>query len=137
MRRATLLACMALSLALFACTSLNAIKPQDLSGKPTVYAVVNKAPDPKLVGCFVRSRPEEYKRPNKYEFCLVKDGDQYAMYYYILDGKSLATYKAWSPSRIDGDSLTSGYDGTRYFVKDGMVWQMTTAGGPHRMLPMK
>lgn len=137
MRRATLLAGMALSLALCACASLNAIQPKDLTGKPTVYAVVDKAPNPLLVGCFVRSRPEEYVRPNKYEFCLVKEGEQYAMYYYILDGKSLATYKAWTPCRVDGDSLTSGYDGSRYFVKDSKVWQMTTVGGPHRMLPMQ
>jgi hypothetical protein len=137
MRRVTIPACVALCLALCACNGLNAIQPADLSGKPTVYAVVDKEPNPQLVGCFVRSRPEEYNRPNKYEFCLVKEGGQYAMYYYIMDGKSLAVYKGWSPSRVAGDSVTSGYDGSRYFVKDGAVWQMTTVGGPHRMLPMK
>jgi hypothetical protein len=137
MRRTTLLACMALCLALSACNAMYAIHPKDLTGKPTVYAVVNKEPDPLLVGCYMRSRPEEYRRPNSYEYCLVKQGDQYAMYYYIKDGKSLAVFKNWSPCRIDGDSVTSGYDGSRYFVKDGKVWQMTTVGGPHRMLPMK
>lgn len=137
MRRTPLLACMALTLALCACSSLNGIQPKDLSGKPTVYAVVNKAPDPALLGCYVRSRPEEYRRPNNYEFCLVKQGEQYALYYYIKDGKSMAVYKNWSPCRIDGDSVTSGYDGSRYFVKNGQVWQMTTVGGPHRMLPQK
>lgn len=137
MRRASLLICMALCLALSACNAVTAINNQDISGKPTIYAKVNKEPDPRLLGCFTRPRPQEYKRPNSYEFCLVKDGDKYAMYYYILDGKSLATFKGWSPSLIDGDSVTSGYDGSRYFVKDDGVWQMTTVGGPHPMKRIK
>ena len=134
MRRIPLLACMALCVALTACNTLNAVQPKDLSGKPTIYAVVNKEPNPQLLGCFVRPRPAEYNRPNQYEFCLVKNGDQYAMYYYILDGKSLAMFKGWSPSLVDGDAVTSGYDSSRYFVKDGAVWQTTTTGGPHRMV---
>ena len=124
------------SAALFACTGLNAIKQQDYSGKPTVYATVNKEPDPLLVGCYVRSRPSEYNRPNKYEFCLVKDAGQYAMYYYVMDGKALTAFKDWTPAIINGNAVTAGYDGSRYFVKDGAVWQMTSTGGPHRMLPM-
>jgi hypothetical protein len=51
--------------------------------------------------------------------------------------QSLATFKGWSPSLIDGDSVTSGYDGSRYFVKDDGVWQMTTVGGPHPMKRIK
>lgn len=126
-----------LTLTLCACGGLYAIRQNDVSGKPTVYAVVHKAPDPLLVGCYMRSAPSEYNRPNKYEFCLVRDGDRYALYNYVMDGKSLATFKDWTSATIDGDSVTSGYDGSRYFVKDGEVWQMTTTGGPHRMLRMR
>ncbi|MEA4856704.1 MAG: hypothetical protein AAGU21_11480 [Solidesulfovibrio sp.] len=135
MRRLILPACLVcVSLALLSCNGLNAIGSQNISGKPTVYAVVNKAPDPALLGCFLRSRPSEYNRPNKYEFCLVKEGDQYAMFYYVMDGKTLATFKDWTGAVISGDSVTANYDGSRYFVKDGEVWQMTTSGGPFRML---
>lgn len=136
MRRIPLLACMALCVALAACKTLTAIQPTDITGKPTIYSVVKNPPDPKLLGCFTRPKPAQYKRPNSYEFCLVKQGDQYAMFYYILDGKSLATFKGWSPNLVDGDSVTSGYDDSRYFVKDDQVWQMTTVGGPHKMVPL-
>jgi len=137
MRRITGIACIAaLTLCLCACNGLNAIGPKDASGKPSVYARVEKAPNPLLVGCYVRSRPSEYNRPNKYEFCLVKEGGGYAMLYYVMDGKSLATFKDWTGAVINGDSVTAEYDGSRYFVKDGLVWQMTTTGGPHRMLRM-
>jgi len=137
MGRIPVVACLVvLSVALCACAGLNVIRQSDYSGNPTAYATVNKEPDPLLVGCYVRSRPTEYNRPNKYEFCLVKDGGRYAMYYYTMDGKTLATFKGWTPAVIDGAAVTAGYDGSRYFVKDGGVWQMTTSGGPHRMLPM-
>uniref|UniRef100_I2Q690 Lipoprotein n=1 Tax=Desulfovibrio sp. U5L TaxID=596152 RepID=I2Q690_9BACT len=125
-----------LVLALGACNGLNAIGQSDISGKPTVYATVNKAPNPLLVGCYMRSAPSEYNRPNKYEFCLVQEGGRYAFFNYVMDGKSLATFKDWTAATVDGDSVTSGYDGSRYFAKDGEVWQMTTTGGPHRMLRM-
>lgn len=124
------------SLALCACNGLYAISSKDASGKPGVYASVNKAPDPLLVGCYIRSSPSEYNHPNKYEFCLVREGDRYAMFYYVMDGKTLATFKDWTGAVIDGESVTANYDGSRYFVKDGEVWQMTTTGGPHRMLRM-
>lgn len=127
---------LALVLALCACHGLNAIGPTDISARPTVYATANATPDPLLVGCYVRIRPSEYTRPNKYEFCLVREADKYAMYYYMQDGKSLATFKGWTAAVINGDSVTADYDGSRYFVKDGAVWQMTTTGGPHRMLRM-
>lgn len=137
MRSLPLLSCLlCASLALAACNGLYAIGSKDTSGKPTVYAVVDKAPNQALVGCYVRSSPSEYNRPNKYEFCLVREGDKYAMFYYVMDGKSLATFKDWTGAVINGDSVTANYDGSRYFVQDGEVWQMTTTGGPHRMLRM-
>jgi len=136
MRRIVTFALVPLTLALCACNGLQAVKQSDVSGKPSVYATVNKAPNPLLVGCYMRSAPSEYNRPNKYEFCLVKAGNQYALFNYVMDGKTLATFKDWTSAVVDGDSVTSGYDNSRYFVKDGEVWQMTTTGGPHRMLPM-
>lgn len=136
MRRLTPAVLVVLTLALGACNGLYAVKQTDISGKPTAYATVNKEPNPLLVGCYLRSSPSEYNRPNKYEFCLVKEGGRYAMFYYVMDGKSLATFKNWTAATVDGDSVTSSYDGSRYFVKDGEVWQMTTTGGPHRMLRM-
>jgi hypothetical protein len=135
MRRSLAVACMlVVSMVLCACNGLNAISQQNYSGIPTTYATTNKEPNPLLLNCFMRSAPSEYNRPNKYEFCLVKQGDKYAMYYYVMDGKSLATFKGWTDATINGDSVTAGYDGSTYFVKDGHVWQTTTTGGPHRML---
>jgi hypothetical protein len=137
MRRISVVACpLVLTLLLCACNGLNAIKRQDYSGTPTVYAVVNKEPNPLLVGCYLRSRPSEFNRPNKYEYCLVKSGDRYAMFYFMMDGKTQATFKDWTAAVIDGDSVTSNYDASRFFVKDDGVWQMTTTGGPYHMLRM-
>lgn len=125
------------AICLSACNGLVAVSKTDISGKPTVYATVNKEPDPKLVGCYLRSRPSEFNRPNKYEFCLVKDAGGYALFYYTMDGKSLRSFKDWSPAVINGNCLTAEYDGSTYCVQDGDVWQ-TTAGSSdrHRMLPM-
>ena len=127
----------ALVLSLFGCNGLDAIGKQDISGTPTSYAQVNKEPNPALLGCFVRSRPSEYNRPNKYEFCLIKSGQGYAVYYYFMDGKSLNTFKGWTSASINGDCLTADYDGSTYCVKNGEIMQTTTASSdPHRMLPM-
>ena len=123
-----------LILSLAACVGLNAIGPTDITGKPSVYAVVDKAPNPLLVGCYMRSTPSEFNRPNRYEFCLVKDGDKYALYYYMMDGKTLARTRGWTSAVVNGDTFTSGADGVRYFVKDGAVWQDTGSYGPHKML---
>jgi len=125
------------ALSLSSCNGLNAVSQTDISGTPTVYATVNKEPDPKLVGCYLRSRPSEYNRPNKYEYCLVKSAGGYAVYYYVMDGKTLNTFKGWTAASIDGNCLTAQYDGSTYCVKDGEVMQTTTGSSDlHRMLPM-
>jgi predicted small secreted protein len=125
------------ALSLSSCNGLVAVDKKDISGTPSVYATVTKEPNPKLVGCYIRSRPGEYNRPNKYEFCLVKSAGGYGLYYYAMDGKSLRSFKDWSPATINGDCLTAEYDASTYCVKDGEVWQTTVGGGgPHRMLPM-
>jgi hypothetical protein len=135
MRRMRVVACpLVLSFLLCACNGLTAITRQDYAGTPTVYAVVNKEPNPLLVGCYLRSRPSEFRKPNMYEFCIVKDGDRYAMFYFMMNGKTKTIFKDWTAAVIDGDSVTSDYDASRFFVKDGAVWQMTTTGGPYHML---
>ncbi len=135
-RPASIISLVLCTLVLASCNGLRAIGPSDYSGKPTVYAKVQRTPDPLLVGCYLRSLPSEYNRPNKYEFCLVRQGDDYAMFYYVMDGKTLNVFKGWTGAVITGDAVTADYDGSRYFVRDGKVWQMTPTGGPHRMLPM-
>jgi hypothetical protein len=94
----------------------------ELAGEPTVYATVNKEPDPLLMGCYLRSRPSEYSRPNSYRYCLVKKGDRYAVYYAWRDGKTLAEHKGWSAFTINGDRMTSDTEPSTYLVKDGSVW---------------
>lgn len=137
-RTALLCLTVALVASLFGCNGLNAVGQQDISGKPSVYAQVNKEPNPTLMGCYLRSRPSEYNRPNKYEYCLVKAGSGYAVYYYMMDGKTLNTFKDWSAASINGDCLTVQFDGSTYCAKGGEVFQ-TTAGSSdeHRMLPMR
>lgn len=127
----------ALVMSLYGCNGLNAIGQQNISGTPTVYAQVNKEPNPTLLGCYLRSRPSEFNRPNKYEYCLTKTGGGYALYYYLMDGKTLSTFKDWSGVTINGDCMTVQYDGATYCAKNGEVFQ-TTAGSsdPHRMLRM-
>lgn len=93
-----------------------------LAGEPTVYAKVLKAPDPLLVGCYMRSRPSEYRRPNSYRYCLVKKGDKYAVYYDWRDGKTMEEHKGWMPFTINGDSMTSDTEPSTFLVKDGSVW---------------
>ena len=95
---------------------------KELAGEPTVYAKVLKAPDPLLVGCYMRSRPSEYRRPNSYRYCLVKKGDKYAVYYDWRDGKTLEEHKGWMPFTINGDRMTSDTEPSTYLVKDGSVW---------------
>lgn len=108
----------------------------ELAGTPTVYADVLNNPNPLLLGCFMRSRPSEYRRPNLYRYCLVQKGDKYAVYYEWRDGKSGEEHKGWMPFTIDGDKLISGTEPSSYQVKDGKVWH--NYGGRdvmHRMLP--
>ena len=129
---------MLLVVVLSGCNGLVAIGQQDISGTPTQYAQVNKEPNPTLVGCYIRSRPGEFNRPNKYEYCLTKTPGGYAVYYYMVDGKTYRTFKDWSPAVINGDCMTVEYDGATYCAQNGEVWQSTTGGSDkHRMLPMQ
>lgn len=119
MARALIVVVMALFLA--GCAGNIASRPE-LTGEPTVYATVNQEPNPLLLGCYLRSRPSEYNRPNSYQYCLVKKGDRYAVYYQWRDGKTLEEQKGWMPFTINGDRMTSDTEPSTYLVKDGSVW---------------
>ncbi|WP_428563458.1 MAG: hypothetical protein ACP59X_00255 [Solidesulfovibrio sp. DCME] len=133
MRRALLLAAAVFLLA--GCAG-SAASRAELAGEPTVYAKVLKEPDPLLVGCYHRSRPSEYNRPNTYSYCLVKKGGQYAVYYDWRDGKSLEEHKGWMAFTINGDRMTSDTEPSTYLVKDGRVWHSYAGRDTlHPMLP--
>ncbi|WP_043601311.1 hypothetical protein [Solidesulfovibrio magneticus] len=122
-------------LLLAGCAGKAAQRPE-LAGAPTVYADVVSPPNPVLVGCFMRSRPSEYTRPNSYRYCLVEKKGKWAVYYDWRDGKSGEEHKGWMAFTIDGDKLISGTEPSSYVVKDGAVWH--SYGGRdtlHRMLP--
>ena len=131
MQRVFLVAAMVLLLA--GCTG-SAASNMELSGEPTVYARVLKEPNPLLLGCYLRSRPSEYNRPNSYQYCLVKKGDKYAVYYDWRDGKTLEEHKGWMSFTIDGDRLVSDTEPSSYIVKDGSVWH--SYGGRQTMHKM-
>lgn len=128
MRRAFLVATLALFLAGCAAPAVSGLKD---AGEPTVFATVLKKPDPLLMGCYMRSRPSEYKRPNSYQYCLVEKDGRYAVYYDWRDGKTMQEYKGWMPFTIDGDRLISGTEPSTYLVKDGRVWH--NYGGRHKL----
>lgn len=133
MRRAFLVAAAVLLLA--GCAGSAASRPE-LAGEPTVYAKVLKEPDPLLVGCYHRSRPSEFRRPNTYSYCLVNKGGQYAVYYEWRDGKTLEEHKGWMPFTIQGDRMTSDTEPSTYLVKDGRVWHNYAGRSTlHPMLP--
>ena len=123
------------SLLLVGCAGKAASRPE-LATTPTVYADVVKKPNPLLLGCFMRSRPSDYRRPNSYHYCLVEKGDKYAVYYDWRDGKSGEEHKGWMAFTIDGDKLVSGTDPSSFVVKDGAVWHSYSGrDAVHRMLP--
>ncbi len=107
---------------LFPVASAYAIDAEKLAGEPTVYATVTKEPNPLLLGCYERMRPSEFKRPNSYEYCLVKKGDKYAVYYYWKNGKTKEVTEGWSPFAIAGDMMISGTEPSRFLVEDGQVY---------------
>ncbi len=115
--------CMVLFLALLlgGCAA-GSITKADLAGEPTVFATVNKEPDPLLMGCYMRPRPSQFHRPNSYSYCLVKKGDKYAVYYRWRDGKTLVEHEGWMPFAINGDRIVSGTEPSTFLVKDGAVW---------------
>ena len=111
-------------LAFSACQGLNSISDKDAAGTPTVYAKVLKEPNPLLMGHWRRIPPAEFNHPWIFDYILVKKGDRYA-FYYFYDSRNNAQhgyFSGWSDCTIDGDSMTSGADGSIFFVKDGEVY---------------
>lgn len=134
MQRGFVLAALLMGLLLAGCAR-GGVSPPDQAGEPTVYATVVRAPDPALLGCYLRSRPSEYRRPHSYRYCLVQKGDRYAVYYDWRDGKTLEEHKGWMAFTIDGDHMTSGTEPSTYLVKDGSVWHSYDGRTAlHRML---
>jgi len=105
---------------LASCRGLNSISAQDVSGTPTVYAKVLKAPNPLLMGHWRRIPPAELNKPWVFDYYLVKKGDKYAVYYFY-DSRKKNNFEGWAEFTIDGDSMTSSVDGVTFSVKNGKV----------------
>ena len=103
-----------------ACGGITPIKPADIETTPTVYAKVNNAPNPLLMGYWRRSAPSELNIPLAFNYWQVKKGDKYAVYYYYDSYKKIA-FKGWADFTIDGDRMTSGVDGVVFYVENGEV----------------
>jgi len=103
------------------CKSLNSISTEDVAGTPSVYAKVLKEPNPLLMGHYRRSAPADLFKPWTFNYCLVKKGDKYAVFY-DYDSRKKNSFHGWADFTIDGDRLTSGVDGTTFYVKDGQVF---------------
>jgi hypothetical protein len=121
------LVCSLLSLLMLtACVSSMGISQEDVSGSPTTYATVVKAPNPQLMGHWRRSTPPNLEKPWMFQYWLVKHGDKYAVFY-NYDSRRKNSFKGWASFNIDGDSMTSGVDGATFFVEGGKVF-MRVAG---------
>jgi predicted small secreted protein len=118
----TILALLALTatLSLAACNTFEGISSEDVAGTPTVYAKVIHEPNPLLLGHWRRSAPAQFSKPWAFDYCLVKKGDRYAVFYFY-DSHMKNAFKGWADFTIDGDSMTSGVDGTTFAVEDGKV----------------
>src|SRR5512140_3086196 len=108
---------------LASCKGLNAISSDNTAGTPTVYAKVLKEPNPLLMGHWRRIPPAEFNHPWLFDYILVKKGDKYAVYYFYdsRDNKQHGYFSGWAAFTIDGDTMTSGEDGTIFYVKGGEV----------------
>lgn len=121
MRIIQLSACLlAFALALAACQGLNSVSSEDVAGTPTVYAKVVNAPNPLLLGHWRRPQPTGINRPWIFNYWLMKKGDRYAVYYFY-DSRKKNSFKGWAEFTIDGDTMTSGVDGTVFTVVNGQV----------------
>ena len=102
------------------CKSLTSISAEDVAGTPSTYAKVLKEPNPLLMGHWRRSAPAELNKPWTFNYCLVKKGDKYAVFY-DYDSYKKNNFHGWADFTVDGDRLTSGVDGVQFYVQDGRV----------------
>ena len=112
---------LAILMLLSACAALSIITQEDVSQTPTVYARVNKAPNPALMGHWRRPQPAGINKPWVFHYWLVESGGKYAVYY-AYDSRRKASFKGWADFSIDGDTMTSGVDGVSFFVQGGDVY---------------
>ena len=121
---------------LASCKGLNSISSDDTAGTPTVYAKVLKEPNPLLLGHWRRSAPAEFEHPWVFDYILVQKGDKYAVYYFYdsRDNKAHGHFSGWADFTINGDSMSSGVDGSIFYVKGGEVYmQYPTHNKPSRL----
>jgi hypothetical protein len=114
------LAVLSLLLLLAACTGGPGISQEEVATTPTVYATVNKAPNPMLMGHWRRPNPEGIEKPWLFHYWLVKRGDKYAVYY-EYDSRRKNAFSGWAPFTINGDSMLCGVDGATFSVENGQV----------------
>lgn len=116
------LACSLLSavLLLSACVTSLGISQSDVAETPTTYATVLKAPNPQFMGHWRRYTPPGLSKPWLFQYWLVKVGDQYAVYY-NYDSRKKNAFKGWASFTINGDTMTSGVDGSIFSIEDGKV----------------
>ncbi|GFK93768.1 hypothetical protein NNJEOMEG_01602 [Fundidesulfovibrio magnetotacticus] len=112
------------------CTGIRSIAPEDVAGTPTQYATVSAPPDPALMGHWRRPQPGNLERPWLFQYCLVKKGDKYAVYYYY-DSHKKNSFKGWASFSIDGSRMTSGVDGVVFYAKDGKVFMIWPGRDDH------
>ena len=125
-----------LGLSLAACAGgVYPIKSTAVATEPTAWATVKNPPNPLLLGHWRRIPPGKFRRPDIYDYWLVRRGDRYAVYYYWQGHEIEQRHQGWAPFVIDGDALTSQVDGSRFFVRDGRVWH--NLGGRSLDSPMK
>lgn len=113
------------------------IKPSDMSGKPTEYCTLMKAPNPALLGHYSCVHRKHNEKVDEYvmepiEYWLVKQGDKYAIFFYrIKDGKG-KKYTGWRNWYIEGDRIHNGQF-LKIFVKDGDVYYQWKFNQPTKM----
>jgi len=106
--------------ALSACKT-SFITDSDLSGEPTVYAKVKKAPNPLLFGHWRRATPPGINKPWIFQYVMMEKNGKVAVYY-MYDSRKGNAYKGWAAFTVDGDSMVSDVDATSYYVRDGKVY---------------
>jgi len=120
----------------FAAPEKKGISPQDVARKPDVFCKVTKEPDPLLLGGWRCVHKKYSMRLHRYmdehvEYWLVKQGNQYALYFFrvVPDEK---TYRGWRECTINGGVITSR-TGFKISVQNGEVLYSWGSDKPTKM----
>lgn len=113
------------------------IRPQDVSGKPTVFCKVLKEPDPLLMGGWQCSQRRYKMKVHNYvtenvQYWMVKYGENYGVYIY-REKVGDKTYRGWRNFTINGQELKAA-SGMRFFVRDGDVYYTWEGDAPTKMI---